>query len=230
VKRTPKQNHFAYKSSYRRNLPHIQPLNASLFLTFRLAGSLPRPVLVRMAYERRKIQESIKTNYDADRSRLSELSRRHFAMLESCLDNSKHGPTWLARSGIAEVVHEALRYRDGLDYRLECYSIMPNHVHVVFEPLNAGDLPKSLSTIMHSLKRNTARRANELLRRSGPFGEHETLTITSETNSNERGLLSTFSRIRLRLAWFRIGATGRGIICERRTQINNLRYKCANAN
>ena len=50
---------------------------------------------------------------------------------------------------------------------------MPNHVHVVFEPLNAGDLPKSLSTIMHSLKRNTARRANELLGRRGSFWEHE---------------------------------------------------------
>jgi putative transposase len=173
VKRTPTQNQFAYKSSYRRNLPHIQPANAFLFLTFRLAGSLPKSVLMRMADERRKIQESVETNYGGDKSRLSELSRRHFAMLESCLDNSKQGPTWLAQPAIADVVHEALHYRDSLDYRLECYSIMPNHVHVVFAPLSAGDLPKSLSTIMHSLKRNTAKRANQLLRRSGPFWEHE---------------------------------------------------------
>src|SRR5688572_30411852 len=29
-----------YRSSYRRNLPHVQPPGAILFITFRLAGSL----------------------------------------------------------------------------------------------------------------------------------------------------------------------------------------------
>jgi hypothetical protein len=36
---------FEYKPIYRRNLPHIQPLGATLFVTFRLAGSLPKHVL-----------------------------------------------------------------------------------------------------------------------------------------------------------------------------------------
>ena len=41
MKRTATPNRLGYKSFYRRNLPHIQPLNTALFLTFRLAGSLP---------------------------------------------------------------------------------------------------------------------------------------------------------------------------------------------
>ena len=123
-----------------------------------------------MANERRLMEEML--NDKERKTHLSDLSRRHFAMLEVCLDKPKSGPTWLADSRIAEIVSEALHYRDGSDFRLDCYSIMPNHVHVVFAPVNAPQ-PKSLSSIMHSLKRHTARQANPLLNRVGAFWEHE---------------------------------------------------------
>jgi putative transposase len=35
------EDRLSYKIDYHRNLPHIQPPGASLFVTFRLAGSLP---------------------------------------------------------------------------------------------------------------------------------------------------------------------------------------------
>lgn len=44
---------------------------------------------------------------------------------------------------------------------------MPNHVHVVFEPLSG------LPTIMHWLKGRTARKANRILGRTGPFWQDE---------------------------------------------------------
>ena len=94
-------------------------------------------------------------------------------MLESCLDKAATGPTWLADPAIADVVAEALNYRDDRVYRLDAYSIMPNHVHTVFAPLNLEAFPVALSSIMHSLKRNTAKRANQILKRSGAFWEHE---------------------------------------------------------
>jgi len=106
-------------------------------------------------------------------SRYKLLARRHFAMLESWLDNPNSGSTWLANEPVASIVSEALKFRDGKTYRLHAYSIMPNHVHVVFAPLANNSEPQSLSSIMHSLKRNTARRANKLLHRSGSFWEHE---------------------------------------------------------
>jgi REP element-mobilizing transposase RayT len=173
MKRTPALDRLGYKSFYRRNLPHIQPLNTALFLTFRLAGSLPVQVLGRMAEERRLLEQALKKDAAESKSRLGELSRRHFAVLESWLDKPATGPTWLGESRVAELIAEALHHRDGKKYRLDAYSIMPNHVHAVFAPLTQGDLPESLSSIMHSLKRNTARRANLVLERSGAFWEHE---------------------------------------------------------
>jgi putative transposase len=162
-----------YKSFYRRNLPHIQPLNTALFLTFRLANSLPREVLARMASERFLLEKALKNDPAESHSRFRQLARRHFAMLESWLDKAAVGPTWLKNNRVAEVVAEALHFRDGKKYRLDAYSIMPSHVHSVFAPLAQHNTPQSLSSIMHSLRRSTARRANQILTRSGAFWEHE---------------------------------------------------------
>lgn len=186
MKRTPTQDRLGYKSIYRRNLPHIQPLNTSLFLTFRLAGSLPKEVLVRMAEERRLLQSSFDNFNLKSEPRSKLLARRHFAMLESWLDKPKFGPTWLADERVASIVSEALQFRDGKTYRLHAYSIMLNHVHVVFAPLAIDNEPRSLSSIMHSVKRNTSRHANQVLHRSGPFWEHESFDhyIRNQTEFN----------------------------------------------
>jgi hypothetical protein len=41
-------SNYDYMSFYRRNLPHIQPSHTPLFVTFRLAGSLPIAALERL--------------------------------------------------------------------------------------------------------------------------------------------------------------------------------------
>jgi REP-associated tyrosine transposase len=67
------------------------------------------------------------------------------------------------------MVMEAVLYGDTARriYRLDAFMIMPNHVHVVWLPL------QKLSTIMDWLKGTTARRANRILNRRGPFGQDE---------------------------------------------------------
>jgi REP-associated tyrosine transposase len=173
MKNSPTAERFEYRSFYRRNLPHIQPLDADLFVTFRLAGSLPKKVLAEMAEERRWREEiSTRQQVEAKKSP-SKLTRRHFAVLEKYLDNPTTGPTWLRDSRIAGLVSAALHFRDGRVYRLDAFTIMPNHVHCIFQPMMRGIEPYSLSSIMHSLKRHTARKANELLNRCGKFWAHE---------------------------------------------------------
>ncbi|MEW5830557.1 MAG: hypothetical protein AB1846_16830 [Chloroflexota bacterium] len=50
---------FSYKSTYRRNLPHIQPEGATLFITFRLANSLPKEVVERLLAEKEQAEKKI---------------------------------------------------------------------------------------------------------------------------------------------------------------------------
>jgi len=84
--------------------------------------------------------------------------------LQSYLDVG-YGECLLRDDRIAKIVADALHHFDGERYILHAYCIMPNHVHLVIEPLAGYDLLK----IMTSFKRFTAREANGILCRTGDF-------------------------------------------------------------
>jgi REP element-mobilizing transposase RayT len=169
-------NQFAYKNFYRRNLPHVQPEGATLFITFRLANSLPQEVIERLRTEKGQVGEKI-NQIDDERECGKQLfleNWRSFGKWDDSLDSFASGDKHLANQQVAEMVAESLYYRDGIAYDLEAFCIMLNHVHLVCKPLedaNGNHIP--LSKIMHSLKRHTARKANQILGRTGAFWQHE---------------------------------------------------------
>jgi hypothetical protein len=82
-------------------------------------------------------------------------------------------------------------------YRLHAWCVMPNHVHVVVEPLQGYTLPE----ILHSWKSFTAKQANRLLGRKGIFwqdeyydhlvrseGDYDRVVSYTESNPNNAGL------------------------------------------
>jgi putative transposase len=161
-----------YRSYYQRHLPHYQPPDAKLFITFRLAGSIPQAVIEQLEQEAERIVETISS--DGDRSSaINVQEKRMFGRWDKYLDLANHRPTWVARPEIAKIVADAIQYRDGLEYDLHAYCIMPNHVHMIFQPLCIEGKPKPLARIMQSLKRYTAREANKILKRHGSFWQAE---------------------------------------------------------
>jgi putative transposase len=135
---------FEYREYYRRNLPHVQPPEATLFVTFRLANSIPQPLLEQWRQEKRLLladwlkKEAIDGDrFDSQAQKEAELnfSHRWFRRFEDSLHEAASGPLWLKEQPIADVVTEALHHRNGSVYRLDAYCVMPNHVHVVFAPL-----------------------------------------------------------------------------------------------
>lgn len=168
----------AYRESYIRNLPHIQPPGATLFVTFRLAGSLPATVIEELLSEAAATEKRLaQIEDDEERQRQRYLEqRRHFGRWDATLDTIRSGPHWLSNPAVAAIVAEALQYRDGLVYDLDTYTIMSNHVHVIFTPLPEDeneDTYFALQAIMHSLKRRTATKSNKVLRRRGQFWHRE---------------------------------------------------------
>jgi putative transposase len=164
-----------YKHFYRRHLPHYQPPGATFFITFRLAGSLPAEVLQRLGDEAQRKAPQIERIIDSQlRQQVAYTAQMQlFEQWDSELDTSRSGPRWLAEPAFAQLMCEALHYRDGRVYTLEAYSVMPNHVHLICTPLSSGDGIYSLSKIMHSLKGFTAWQANRLLKRKQDFWQHE---------------------------------------------------------
>jgi len=163
------------KIYYERNLPHYQEPEATLFITFRLAGSLPHEVKARLNDELLRRKEFLERNKSTEQ--IIDLCEQHqkeiFGHWDQELDLSKRGPVWLQIDPVAELVWEALHYRDGKEYTLDACCIMPNHVHLVCTPLTVNDEPRYISSIMHSLKGYTARKANLILGRTGYFWQHE---------------------------------------------------------
>jgi REP element-mobilizing transposase RayT len=166
-----------YKLDYRRDLPHIQPEGATLFITMRLYGSLPESALQRLKDERderkRIIEQSVATD-EVKQALLYDEEKRHFGRYDRLLDRVTDGQMWLRDPKVATVVCEAIHYRDGSMYDLEAYCVMPNHAHLVFTPLLTPDGGYyALSKIMQGLKGFSAYQANDLLDRKGTFWQHE---------------------------------------------------------
>ena len=206
-------NQFGYKPSYERNLPHIQPPEATLFVTFRLDGSIPEPVLEQWRTEKKRLEMTMMRwaaisqpgtipNPDEVAEEKLRFHRRWFKKFEDVLDGAATGPSWLKEEPVAEIVDQALRFRDGDVYRLDAFCVMPNHVHAIFAPFLSeegarelaeknirqrrsvlrGFLPADadenevkavLASIMQSLKGWTARQCNSALNRRGQFWQHE---------------------------------------------------------
>jgi putative transposase len=186
---------------YRRNLPHYQPANATFFVTFRLAGSLPPDVIAKLKEEYGFLQSKLSDIRNDDRKKklLADEHRRYFHKFDEFLDKHSTAPTWLSDPRIAHVVAEAIRYRDGNDYDMIAYCIMPNHVHLVFEIVERFDESLSVrdnvphykvTDIMGSLKKHTALEANKILCRSGQFWQHESYDHVVRSGKELDGIIS----------------------------------------
>ena len=106
----------------RHYLPHFDLQDVVQFVTFRLADSLPVEALERLKA--------------ADRAE----TLRH-----ELLDRGE-GACWLRSEPIAQLVEEAFLAFDGERYRLHAWTIMPNHVHVLFTVLPEAPLGKTVGS------------------------------------------------------------------------------------
>ena len=183
-------NPLDYRPSYRRRLPHLQPPGATLFVTFRLAGSIPKSAFQKWSAEKARMQKSLELIEDSDARnvRKRQYQREWFRKSEAFLDKESHGPLWLKDERAARIVMGAMRFMDGKVFSLDAFCVMANHVHVVFAPLaiqsaevvtetrNSEDCftYHSLASIMHSLKGFTSNKINKALERSGQFWARET--------------------------------------------------------
>lgn len=172
---------------YRRRLPHYQPPGATFFMTFRLAGSLPTDVIIRLRQEQENLEKMLEGISDTNErgNLLHQSQRKYFGRFDEYLDRASTGPTWLAEPKIADLVSEAVHYRDAKEYQLLSFSIMPNHVHLVFSlrptKLNGecevvgrrDSSPYVVTNIVGHLKWYTALKGNRLLNRTGAFWQHE---------------------------------------------------------
>jgi putative transposase len=137
---------------YHRNLPHWHPVGASIFLTWRLHGSLPssKRSTGRIACATKPLTAQVSPG-------------RRFKQLDSILDKTRKGPFWLKDPRIAAIVVNAIHHGEitlGF-YDLHAYAVMPNHVHLLITP----HVP--IRRLTKGLKGTSSQVANSILHRKG---------------------------------------------------------------
>ena len=159
------------KEFYRRHLPHIQPKGGLFFVTYSLYGSVPKDKLLYIKEEYETLKHKEKKNYEEEKQLAIMAQRKYIQNLDAILLGSVSGPHYMKDDRVANIVSESLHFWDNKSIELYCYTIMSNHVHVVFSLLNNTETEneKQLNEIMHSIKRYSAWKANKLLNRQGQF-------------------------------------------------------------
>jgi len=157
-------------------LPHLELEDSTYFVTFRLAGTLPKKVLEQLQQERWTTLEIAKK----EKRKLTEQEQTRLKYVESTkihryLDQGI-GDCWLREPSVAAMVNESIRHFDGSRYVSHALCIMPNHLHWLLTPIQ-GSLPSKvdspLISIMHTIKSYTSHQANKLLKRQGSFWSKE---------------------------------------------------------
>ncbi len=151
---------------HHHHLPHWQQGQAWQFVTWRLADSLPADKLAEWRSEReawlllhpKPWDDNIEAEYHA-----------HFTeRMDGWLD-AGHGNCTLRDRQISGIVENALRFFDGARYGLGPFVIMPNHVHLLFQPAEEWPLDRTL----HSWKSFTAKEVNKLRGTTGAFWQED---------------------------------------------------------
>lgn len=127
------------KEYHERVLPHWHPTDRWLFITWKLAGTHPKPAPPALTEGQR------------------------FAFIDQELDKATNGPLWLADPRIADVVANTVLAGDPDLYNLSAWVIMPNHVHIILLP------HAPVNKIMQKIKGASAHQANQILNRNGAF-------------------------------------------------------------
>jgi len=118
----------AVQDSHRRHLPHLDQLGSIYFVTFRLADSLPQKLLRRWLDERNDWCRTHPEPWDVEAQK--EYKRLFTARMEKWLD-AGYGECVLREERCRNEIAERLSFRNGEDYGLGDWVVMPNHVHVL---------------------------------------------------------------------------------------------------
>jgi type I restriction enzyme R subunit len=148
------------------HLPHWQQGEAWVFVTWRLGDSLPKAKLDQWKNER----DSWMAHHPEpwDKKTEAEYHERFSHQIDEWLDQGS-GSCLLKDPANASIVAHALRHFDGQRYELASFVVMPNHVHVLFRPLEGHALPE----IVKSWKGFTSREINKRAGKTGALWQDE---------------------------------------------------------
>jgi len=154
------------RDKWRNRLPHWEVADRPHFITIRCAGTLPLKARAKIA----EIHASLRT-IDPVSSQFAILQRQYFLTSEKFLDDASGFQPFVSKAVCETVLTTWADMKNQHGWSVPHHVIMPNHVHFIIEP---GSKPiQTLRKTLHHFKGQTARNANLILGRRGPFWQAE---------------------------------------------------------
>ena len=143
-----------------KKLPHWFQEHKTVFVTFRLADSLPQEKIEELIELKRNmlLYESLSSSDEVHKEYNLEVARR----IERWIDLG-HGSCVLANQEIRKTVADAIFFQDEDKYVVYAFVVMPNHVHILMSPLI--NIP--VVDIIGKIKGFTAKKINKALHTTG---------------------------------------------------------------
>ena len=120
---------------HRRYLPHFQEEGQVIHLTWRLEGTLPQQILALVEDMRSIMSELDRKDKTDSRDTLYQEYLQKTADYDEQLGKHKPIGINLSTPDNADIITRAFHYYDGKLYNLLAYCVMPNHVHLLIQPL-----------------------------------------------------------------------------------------------
>jgi putative transposase len=136
-----------------------------IFITLGLEGTLADEAVLALKNEfEQEIENALAEGQD--QYRIRRIKKVYFTKIDFLLDNSVIGPQWLRKYDMAKLMISELEALDDKVVKLVCYTVMPNHVHLVFETKDDESL---IAGTIESFKSKTSEKANSMLGTDGQF-------------------------------------------------------------
>ena len=143
---------------HRRYLPHYQEPGQIISITWRLEGDLPQHIKATLQEMKLLLAKMNTKPVKAISSELYEQYRNTISRYDDQLGRHKSFGLDLCKPELALILTTAFHFYDAKLYHLHAFCVMPNHVHLLLQPLiqSTGDFAH-LSDIMCRIKGYTAK-------------------------------------------------------------------------
>lgn len=144
----------------KRRRPHIYPGGATFMIGMRLAGSITRPAAKRVLALREKYGQDIPPKLYWEATAEERVGFRKLLQGADCR-RDLNGPFHLHHSEeCRQILIDSLAFRDGIEYEIIAYSLMPNHIHLVVRHLSQSI---HMGELLYRIRKFTGRKSNEVL-------------------------------------------------------------------
>ena len=148
------------------NLPHWTQYGKITFITFHLADSLPKHAIDFMQAEYESLKR-LSENSECPQNAARLKAIRH-NQLEKYLDKG-YGSCLLRNVLYRNIIVGTLNHDNRLAYILHSYVIMPNHVHLLIEPIGSA----TIQNITQTIKSVSSHNINKLTHQKGNIWQKE---------------------------------------------------------